>query len=454
MQEIVTGINHTGKTVAFHTLGCKLNHAETGAVSQKFAEAGFELTGFGDAPDVVVINSCTVTENADRECRQIVRRALTGNPNAFVVVTGCYAQLRPEEIASIDGVDLVVGTAGKHRLLSIEPRFEKRITPRIVVEEPEGDDFGVGFTGGALGRTRAYLKIQDGCDYTCSFCTIPLARGGSRSLDAARVAEQARNLVNQGFAEIILTGVNVGDYSAPDAPSLLELLKMLHDVEGLGRLRISSIEPNLLTDEIIHLAASSDRLTPHFHVPLQSGSDRVLGMMRRRYRSELYRRRIDAIVDALPDASIGVDVIVGFPGEREEDFQSTYSMLSDLPISYLHVFTYSEREMTPAASFDGVVPVVERRRRTTLLRALSLQKQERFVRRFLGLVRGVLFETGDSGVISGYTDNYIRVRVDGHPALHGVIRSTRLVSYDGEAVNGELAESLPTGLVALPVLHR
>lgn len=452
MQEIVTSKFPGARRVAFHTLGCKLNHAETGAISASFARAGFELAEMSDGPDIVVINSCTVTENADRECRQLVRRALRSNPHAFVVVTGCYAQLQPEEIASIDGVDLVVGTAGKHRLLSIEDRFEKRSTPRVVVDNPEGDDFGVGFTGGVLDRTRAYLKVQDGCDYSCSFCTIPLARGGSRSLAAAGVIDQAQMLVRQGFVEIILTGVNVGDYSSHGAGSLAELLRMLERVDGLQRLRVSSIEPNLLTDEIIEIAVGSDRMLPHFHVPLQSGSDRLLRAMRRRYQRDLYEKRVHKVLEALPDASIGVDVIVGFPGEQEEDFHETYLFLSELPVAYLHVFTYSERENTPAASYGGAVPVEERRRRTAMLRSLSMQKHVQFVHRQLGSVRRVLFESGGGGFISGYTDNYVRVRVGDHPALAGTIQQTRLVGFDGEIVAGKLVDVPEGGSLNLPVV--
>lgn len=429
-------------SAAFHTLGCKLNQSETGAISMGFQRAGFRLVQFGSPSDVVVINSCTVTENADRECRQLVRRALRVNPKAFVIVTGCYAQLQPEEIASVEGVDLVVGNAGKHRLLSIESEFRKKEIPRVVVEQPDAGDLGAGFTAGASVQTRAYLKVQDGCDYNCSFCTIPLARGASRSLDADAVVDQARILVGQGFREIILTGVNLGDYSSPKANSLCSLLRHLHAVEGIDRLRISSIEPNLLGNDIIDLVSQSDRLVPHFHIPLQSGSDRILRTMRRRYQTDLYRDRVHAILQRMPDTAIGADVIAGFPGEDEADFMASYDFLCLLPIAYLHVFSYSERENTPAASMASAVPRQERSRRTSMLRSLSTLKQTRFAQRFIGSIRPVLFESVDADGVRGYTDNYIRVRASTHPNLHGTIRSTRLNALGPDCVAGTVVDEL------------
>lgn len=426
------------RTVSLHTLGCKLNHAETSAIGERFAGAGYGLVEFGGRSDIVVINSCSVTENADKECRQLVRRALRANPDAFVVVTGCYAQLQPEELASIEGVDLVAGSAEKYRLLEIESTFQKRGLATVAVGEiSNADAFGPAFTGRLDGRTRSFLKVQDGCDYNCSFCTIPLARGASRSQSIAATIEQANRLVSDGYREIILTGVNVGDYDAPDGGDLLRLLQRLHDVEGLERLRVSSIEPNLLTPEIIKLAAESDRMAPHFHIPLQSGSDAVLSRMRRRYKSELYHERVEAIIAAMPDAAIGVDVIVGFPGETEEEFQATFEFLHALPVAYLHVFTYSERENTPAATFGEAVPVAERRRRTRQLRTLSEKKRGAFAMRFLGMVRPVLVESHDGGDhLEGYTDNYIRTSVPFDPALPGNIVPVRLDEFNGEVVLG------------------
>lgn len=438
MQASRDGQSADGRTVEFHTLGCKVNHAETSVLAEQFSEAGFHRRLPSEASDVVVINSCTVTNNADRECRQIIRRALRSNPDAFVVVTGCYAQLAPEEIASIDGVDLVVGSAEKHRLLSIETSFRKRDYPRIVVSDPAGTDFGPGQTSDGDAQTRAYLKVQDGCDYTCSFCTIPLARGASRSASIVSLVEQARRLVGQGFKEIVLTGVNVGDYGKAHGIRLVDLLQHLHDIDGLARLRISSIEPNLLEDRIIRLAVESDRLVPHFHIPLQSGCDAVLARMRRRYRSSFYREIVERLVGAIPEVAVGVDVIAGFPGEREVEFAETLAFLEALPAAYFHVFTYSERDNTPAAAYASSVPALERRRRTQVLRDLSERKKRQFAARFVGSVRNVLFESGEGGQLFGYTDNYLRVSAGYHPTLPNTIVPVALGSYDGSVVEGKV----------------
>jgi threonylcarbamoyladenosine tRNA methylthiotransferase MtaB len=442
------------KKVSLHTLGCKLNYAETSAIGDRFTREGFDLVEFGAASDVIVINSCTVTENADRECRQLVRRALRANPAAFVIVTGCYAQLQPEEIASIDGVDLVLGSAEKFRIFDIVDEFDKHQTPRIVVGDIEHDEsFGPAFSSEADARTKAFLKVQDGCDYTCSFCTIPMARGASRSQPVEDAWQQAVMLVENGYNEIVITGVNVGDFGKQRGETFHDLLVRLHDVPGLRRLKISSIEPNLLTDEIIELAAGSDRLLPHFHIPLQSGSDEVLGRMRRRYRSELYRDRVEKILAALPDAAIGVDVIVGFPGESEEHFRQTYDFMHALPVTYFHVFTYSERENTPAAIFGEAVPVHERRERTRMLRILSEKKRAAFAARHEGTIRPVLFEGADhGGMLHGYTDNYIRVAVPYHPALPNRIVDVRIGEFQGGHCIGRVEESLEMTLT-LPVLH-
>lgn len=427
--------------VALHTLGCKLNYAETSAIGERFRREGYRVVEFGNASDVILINSCTVTEGADRECRQLVRRALRANPDAFVIVTGCYAQLQPEEIASIDGVDLVLGTAEKFKVFELEERFEKREVPRVEVAETPGDSFGPAFTGAGDARTRAFLKVQDGCDYSCAFCTIPRARGASRSQSIADAIGQARALVASGYKEIVLTGVNVGDFGRKSGESLLSLLEALHEVDGLERLRISSIEPNLLTDGVIDLASRSDRIVPHFHVPMQSGSNQVLGQMRRRYRAEVYRDRIERIISAMPEAGIGADVIVGFPGEGAAEFAETVEFIERLPVTYLHVFTYSERELTPAAGFGGVVSVEERRQRTRTLRALSGRKSTAMAMRMLGSVRPVLFESVErEGRVEGWTDNYIRVALPFDPVLCGRIVPVLLDSFDGTTVGGVMKQ--------------
>ena len=439
------------RRVALHTLGCKLNYAETSTIAEGFRREGFDVVPFGSASDVTVINSCTVTENADRECRQIVRRALRANPQSFVVVTGCYAQLQPEEIASIDGVDLVLGSAEKFRILEIEHSFRKQETPRIRVEEIDAaDSFGPAATGGSDERTRAFLKVQDGCDYSCSFCTIPLARGASRSHSIAAAVSNARSLVSAGYREIVLTGVNVGDFGKGRGESLYDLLVALHDVDRLERLKISSIEPNLLEDRIIELAASSDRMIPHFHLPLQSGSNLLLGRMRRRYRRELYAERVSTILSALPDAAIGVDLIVGFPGEGAEEFEDSTAFVRNLPVAYFHVFTYSERTNTPAAEFGLVVPVAERRARTRRLRALSERKKRHFAERFIGSTRPVLFEREieeqSGAVVEGLTDNYVRVCVPYRSGLVNTIAAVTIGACDGDRCVGTLAgePDLPT----------
>lgn len=424
----------TSRRVALYTLGCKLNYAETSAIGASFARGGFDVVEFASPADVVVINSCTVTENADRECRQIVRRALRNNPSAYVIVTGCYAQLQPERIASIDGVDLVVGSSEKFRILELESRFEKGGVPRVAVGEIGVETaFGAAASGPADSRTRAFMKVQDGCDYTCSFCTIPLARGSSRSQPIDAAVQAARELVASGYREIILTGVNVGDFGRSRGESFYDLLVQLHDVKGLERLRVSSIEPNLVEDRIIELAAASDRMLPHFHMPLQSGADEILGVMRRRYRSHQYRERVERILSRLPDAAIGVDVIVGFPGESIEHFEQTREFLHALPVAYCHVFTYSERANTPAATMGSVVSVHERRRRTTMLRALSEKKRAAFAARFANTTRPVLFEhPGGDGRITGWTDNYIRVAAPFEPLLENSIVDCEIGGFDGE----------------------
>jgi len=428
------------KKVALHTLGCKLNYSETSSIGNQFLERDFEVVDFHQKADVYVLNTCTVTESAERECRQIVRRALRQNPEAFILVTGCYAQLRPEQIAQIDGVDAVLGSNEKFKLFSLLENFEKRDLACISVTPTENlTDFGIAHSTDADNRTRAFLKIQDGCDYNCSFCTIPLARGTSRSLEPDKVIRGFNNLLDSGYKEIILTGVNVGDYGKNVGTNLFKLLKSLIKIEGEFRIRISSIEPNLLTDEIIELVASSEKLCKHFHIPLQSGSSRILKAMQRRYTSEEYEILVSKIKTILPDAAIGVDVIVGFPGETEEDFIHTHNFLRGLPISYLHVFTYSERPDTKAISLPGTVVVQERKRRNNILRILSEKKRTRFYEDMTGTKQEVLFENvNKDGLIKGYTSNYIKFQTEFNEELAGQIYPVFLTNSDSEFSTGRI----------------
>jgi threonylcarbamoyladenosine tRNA methylthiotransferase MtaB len=404
------------RTVAFHTLGCKLNFSETSALSRLLGQEGFEPREFSEEADVYVINTCSVTENADRECRQLVRRIQRRSPDAFVVITGCYAQLKPTEIASIPGVDLVLGAAEKFNIATHLRDLTRGDSARICscdIEEVAG--FNASFS--VDDRTRTFLKVQDGCDYTCSFCTIPMARGKSRSDTIDNVVRQARILADKGVREIVLTGVNLGDFGKRQHGTdqgnedFLGLCRALEDVEGIDRFRISSIEPNLLSPDIIEHVAASRRFMPHFHIPLQSGSDRILGLMRRRYRRALYEERITHIRSVMPHAGIGVDVITGFPSETDEDFQETFEFLHGLDVSYLHVFTYSERDDTKALDIKPIVPIQIRQDRNKVLRNLSYMKLRHFTERHAGQSRPVLFEHQDrDGMMEGYTDNYIRVR--------------------------------------------
>ncbi len=428
------------KKVAFHTLGCKLNYAETSVIGNSFLKRGFTVTDFDSRADVYVINTCTVTENAERECRQIIRRALRHNPDGFVIVTGCYAQLRPEEIQKIEGVDLVLGSKEKFEIFNFIDSLEKKELACIYVTPLEKlNDFGPAFSSLPEERTRAFLKIQDGCDYKCSFCTIPKARGMSRSEPEEEAIKQLTELVNQGYKEIVLTGVNVGDYGSKINTNLYNLLKKLIRVDGDFRIRISSIEPNLLTDEIIELVAIEDKLCKHFHIPLQSGSDKILKKMQRRYLSKLYAERIERVKSLIPEAGIGVDVIVGFPGESEEDFYTTKEFLSNLPISYLHVFTYSERPGTPAAEMDNQVPKDERKRRTNILRLLGARKKYQFYLEMLGTKQRVLFEHREKdNSIKGFTSNYIRVKTTSQIELTNKFADFILEEIEHEFVTGQI----------------
>jgi len=428
------------KKVALHTLGCKLNYSETSSIGMQFLDRGFEIADFHEEADVYVLNTCSVTESAERECRQIIRRALRQNPEAFIIVTGCYAQLRPEEIARIDGVDAVLGSNEKFKLFTLLENFSKKDLTCISVTPTENlTEFGVAHSTDADNRTRAFLKIQDGCDYTCSFCTIPLARGGSRSLAANSVVDEFKKLLNAGYKEIVLTGVNVGDYGKNIDTNLFNLLSELIKVEGEFRIRISSIEPNLLTDEIINLTADSEKLCNHFHIPLQSGNPRILKAMQRRYSIDDYKNLIDRIKNRLPDAGIGVDVIVGFPGETEEDFIHTHNFLRDLPVSYLHVFTYSERPDTKAISLPGTVDVQERKRRNNILRILSEKKRAKFYSEMIGTTQDVLFENANkNGLMNGFTSNYIKVQANFNEAFTGQICLIALIDAETDICNGTI----------------
>lgn len=436
---------NTGSTVAFHTLGCKLNFAETSTIARQLKNAGFSKVEIEDGADVVVINTCSVTENADRECKSIVRKAQLSNPNAFIAIIGCYAQLKPDEIALIPGVDLVLGATEKFNLPFYLQNAEKKSVAEIhSCEIVDATQYISAYSFGD--RTRAFLKVQDGCDYSCSYCTIPLARGKSRSASLDQVLKNVSEIVEKGVKEIVLTGVNIGDYGIINTndskreSDFFNLIKKLDKVEGIERFRISSIEPNLLTDEIISFTAQSQKFVPHFHIPLQSGSDKILGLMKRRYKRNLYVERVNQIKNVMPHACIGVDVIVGFPGETENDFLETYNFLNSLDISYLHVFTYSERENTDAASMSGTVPISERKRRNKMLRILSEKKRNCFYEKYIGNEFDVLFEEENKkNEIYGFTDNYIRVSVPFDSSLINSVSKVRLTSFDGSiAVKAEL----------------
>jgi len=404
----------SAKTVTLHTLGCKLNYSETSRLAGSFRNRGFAVKNFGEKSDVFVLNTCSVTENADRECRKIIRSVLRNNPDTYVIVTGCYAQLQPDESAGIQGVDLVLGNREKFKIFDYVESFEKKSYSCVFTSPVEQiTDFEFAFSGDEDIRTRGFLKIQDGCSYKCSFCTIPLARGKSRSMSPDEVIEKAKMMIDNGYNEIILTGVNTGDYRY-NGKKLIDILYELNKLD-IPRIRISSIEPNLLTDDIIELIKDSAKFCRHFHIPLQSGDDKILGLMRRRYKTNLYENLIHKIYDFIPEACIGADVITGFPSETESSFGKTYNFIDSLPLSYLHVFTYSERRNTPAASFDGKVEISVRKQRTETLRALSDRKRTAFYKNNLGRKYEVLFEKPKDSFIEGFTDNYIRVRLYGEP---------------------------------------
>ena len=424
------------KKVAFYTLGCKLNFAETSTIARSFEEDGYTRVDFEDPADIYVINTCSVTENADKQFKQIVRKALKTNPKAFLAAVGCYAQLKPEELASVDGVDLVLGAKEKFNITQYIDDLTKNNEGIVHSCEIAETDFYVGSY--SIGdRTRAFLKVQDGCDYKCTYCTIPMARGISRSDTIENILANAKKISEKGIKEIVLTGVNIGDYGKGEfgnkkhEHTFLELVQALDKVEGIERLRISSIEPNLIKDETIDFIAQSKAFVPHFHIPLQSGSNDILKKMKRRYLRELYVSRVAKIREVMPDACIGVDVIVGFPGETDEHFLETYYFLNDLDISYLHVFTYSERDNTEAVLMDGVVPDAVRAKRSKMLRGLSAKKRNAFYTSQLGKEKTVLFESDNKqGYIHGFTENYVKVKAPWDPALVNTLHKVKLTKID------------------------
>ncbi|MEQ8416404.1 MAG: tRNA (N(6)-L-threonylcarbamoyladenosine(37)-C(2))-methylthiotransferase MtaB [Imperialibacter sp.] len=408
------------KKVAFYTLGCKLNYSETSTIARMFENRGYLKVDFSDSPDIFVINTCSVTENADKKCRKVVQEAKKISPDSYVTIVGCYAQLKPVEISEIPGVDAVLGAAEKFQLIDYLDGFEKKEKPQVFASEiKEAKRFNHSYSYGD--RTRTFLKVQDGCNYGCAFCTIPLARGKSRSDSIANIVDAARKIADTEVKEVVLTGVNIGDFGIQDGrrvEKFLDLVKALDEVEGINRFRISSIEPNLLTKEIIDFVSKSKRFVPHFHIPLQSGSNKILQRMNRRYLRELYAERVATIKRLMPHCCIGVDVIVGFPGETEEDFLETYQFLNELDISYLHVFTYSERANTDAIEMDGVVPMKDRNKRSKMLRSLSEKKRRKFYEENLGGQFTVLFEEDvEEGMMHGFTENYIRVAAKYDPIL-------------------------------------
>lgn len=425
------------KKIAFHTMGCKLNFSETSMISKDFTNRGFKKVEYKEFADIYVLNTCSVTDNADKEARKLIRQAKRKNPNAQIAVIGCYAQLMPDQIAKIDGVNLVIGTENKFNVLKELDLLNLNSETKIIRNKIEDvNAFTPSYSSND--RTRTYLKVQDGCDYTCSFCTIPLARGRSRSDTISNTIKIANQAIQSGAREIVLTGVNIGDYGKNNNESFIELIKRL-DTLAVERIRISSIEPNLLTKEIIDFCAESKKFMPHFHIPLQSGSNKILKLMRRRYTSSQYAESISLIRQLIPDASIGVDVIVGFPGESNEDFMETFNFIESLDISYLHVFTYSERKNTDAANFKKSVDKKTRAHRSLILRRLSEKKLSDFYDQFIGTQRVVLFDNKKNNQILGYTDNYIKVAVDSTDFKVNTVHEINLLSNEKQNVHGSLS---------------
>ena len=431
------------KKVAFYTLGCKLNFSETSTISRQFEEKGFLKVDFQESPDIFIINTCSVTDNADKKCKKLVREAKKISPDSYVAIIGCYAQLKPTEIAEIEGVDAVLGAAEKFRLLELLDGFAKEQETKVLASEiAAATSFETSYS--LHDRTRTFLKVQDGCNYGCAFCTIPLARGKSRSSSIASILASARDIAATEVKEVVLTGVNIGDFGIVDGKRdarFADLVMALDEVEGIDRFRISSIEPNLLTNEIIEFVLQSKRFVPHFHIPLQSGSNTILRKMGRRYLRELYEDRVSKIKTLLPQACIGVDVIVGFPGETDELFLETYNFLNELNISYLHVFTYSERANTRAVDMEGVVPMKKRNERSKMLRILSEKKRRKFYEENLGQTFTVLFEEDiEDGMMHGFTENYIRVAAKYDPML---INELKVVTLDEVMANGNVSVTEP-----------
>lgn len=433
------------KKVAFYTLGCKLNYAETSTISRMFEEKGYQKVDFSDTPDIFIINTCSVTENADKKCRKVVREARQISPEGYVAIVGCYAQLKPKEIAEIPGVDAVLGAAEKFRLVELLDGFTRKAEPEVFATDiAQANKFNTSYS--MFDRTRTFLKVQDGCDYSCAFCTIPLARGNSRSDTIANIVEAAGKIGETDVREIVLTGVNTGDFGIQDGirqQHFIDLIRALDEVEGIDRFRISSIEPNLLHDEIIQFVSAAKRFVPHFHIPLQSGSNKILKLMRRRYQRELYQARVDKIKTLMPHCCIGVDVIVGFPGETHDDFLETYHFLNEMDISYLHVFTYSERENTLAAQMPDVVPPQARAERSRMLHSLSDKKRRMFYESNIGSTRSVLFENDiENGMMHGFTENYVRVKAKYDPILINELKTVTLTSVAADGLV-EVAEPDP-----------
>lgn len=434
------------KKVAFYTLGCKLNFSETSSIGRLFVDAGYQLVNFTDGADVYVINTCSVTDHADKKCRKVVNEALRYSPSAYITIVGCYAQLKPQEIAEIEGVDMVLGAAEKFRIVEYITDLTK--SPKAVIHQQDIEKVGHQFVASysIADRTRTFLKVQDGCDYPCTYCTIPLARGGSRSDTIENVVARVNEVAKSGVKEIVLTGVNLGDFGIENGErknKFIDLIHALDEVEDIERFRISSIEPNLLSDEVIDFVAASKKFVPHFHIPLQSGSDKILGLMKRRYQRDLYINRVDRIKSIMPECCIGVDVIVGFPGETHDDFLETYNFLNELPISYLHVFTYSERDDTPAASMENSVTGSTRFDRNKMLHSLSEKKRRAFYDSQVGRNAEVLFEADSkTGFMHGFTENYVKVRAKYDPLLVNELRSVNLerLSADGDM---EITEMKP-----------
>jgi threonylcarbamoyladenosine tRNA methylthiotransferase MtaB len=423
------------KKVAFYTLGCKLNFSETSTISRLFEDAGFAKVDFEDSPDVFVINTCSVTDNADKKCKQLVKKALKVNPNAFVTIVGCYAQLKPEEIGKIPGVDLVLGANEKFDILAYLEQTDKKEEAQVSYQNiKETKEFIPSFSYGD--RTRSFLKVQDGCDYFCSFCTIPLARGKSRNASISETLVEAEKIAQTEIKEVVLTGVNIGDFGQGEGENFFQLIQALDKVDGIDRFRISSIEPNLLSNEIIDFSLTDSRkFVPHFHIPLQVGNDRILKAMRRKYERSLYAERVTQIKSLRTDCCIGVDVIVGFPGETDEEFLDSYNFIQSLPISYIHVFTYSERANTSAPKLGEFVPMEKRKERSKMLHILSDKKKRAFYEENVGTERTVLFEAEEEeGMMYGFTENYVKVKTPFNPELVNNFRKVRLTSIDRDGI--------------------